>query len=114
MKKTIAALCVLSSLAGCGDSQELKAKAIADEVRTTWDSVMPFEPGYRQTGFSSFSKEFVVACSTKMSEAAEKLDILKAQYSTTDVWKSKSTAVLSKDVIRWESTCNELKHKQGW
>jgi len=114
MKRLIAAICMLASLTGCGDSDEDKAKVIAGEVRSTWDSVMPFEPGYRQTGIASFNKEFVVACSTKMTEASAKLGTLEAQYSTTDVWKSEKTAVLNKAVNRWKSTCNELKQKQGW
>ncbi|WP_341524401.1 hypothetical protein AABC73_29175 (plasmid) [Pseudomonas sp. G.S.17] len=114
MKRLFAALCVAAALSGCGNSNEVKAKAIVDEVRKTWDSVMPFEPGHRQTGIVSMNKEFVVGCSAKLSEAINKFGELKMSFADTQVAKLESTAVLNKDVIRWANTCNELKHKQGW
>lgn len=114
MKQLIAVLCVAFALTGCGKSDELKAKAIVDEVRASWDSVMPFEPGHRQTGIVSMNKDFVVGCSAKMSEATSKLGALKTELANTEVAKSESTTVLNKDVIRWANTCNEIKHKQGW
>lgn len=114
MKSLFAALCVAVALSGCGNSDEVKAKAIVDEVRASWDSVMPFEPGHRQTGIVSMNKEFVVSCSAKMSASADKLGALKTDFADTEVAKSASTTVLNKDVIRWANSCNEIKHKQGW
>lgn len=118
MKIIFAVLCAAVALSGCGNSDEVKAntsaQTVVDEVRASWDSIMPFEPGHRQTGIVSMNKEFVVGCSTKMSEAADKLSALKTEYVNTDVSKSDSTAVLQKDVIRWANTCNEIKSKQGW
>lgn len=114
MKTLFAALCVAAALSGCSNSDEVKAKAIVDEVRASWDSVMPVEPGHRQTGIVSMNKDFVVSCSAKMNDAADKLKTVKTEYSDTEVSKSVGFTVLNKDVIRWANTCNEIKYKQGW
>lgn len=118
LTKTMAAILVTASLAGCGDSKEEKsngqAQLIVDDVKALWHSVMPFEPGERQTGNLSMTKEFVVSCATKMSEASNKLKSLKTDYPSTEVLKSDSTIELNNDVVRWANTCNELKNKQGW
>ena len=118
MRILFAALCVAVALYGCGNSEKEKsnadAQAIVDEVRASWDSIMPVEPGHRQTGIASMNKEFVISCATKMSEGADKLNSLKTKYSNTDVAISEPAVVLNKDVIRWANTCNEIKHKQGW
>lgn len=113
MKKVIAALCLCSLLTGCGDSDEIKAQALVNEARGLWDQVMPGAPEVRG-GNIVYTKEGVIGCVDKFTQARGLLDQVAAKYSSTSVWSDEKTVVLNKRVSDQKNICTQMKAQQGW
>lgn len=112
LNKCVAALVVAFALAGCS-SDEKDAQALIDQARGLWDEVMPAPPEQRG-GNLVFNRDTVTACASQLGKAKDLLEKVAADYGDTQAWGSQSTKTLDMRVRGQATTCNQIKHAQGW
>jgi beta-glucosidase-like glycosyl hydrolase len=113
IKQYVAGMVVLvmcSSVWAASNEDEAAALASLTEVQKMYEN----RPQPNDAGTRTLSKQDINDCVTQMTEAKNKLDAVKQQYSSTKAYQSMQTRMLTGQVRGRLGTCKQVKDTLGY
>ncbi|GKQ45100.1 hypothetical protein ALO82_200360 [Pseudomonas syringae pv. broussonetiae] len=105
-------LVMCGSVWAASSEDEAAALARLIEVQKMYENRPQGTPN--DAGTRTLSKQDINDCVTQMTEAKNKLDAVKQQYSTTQAFQSMQTRMLNGQVRGRLGSCKQTKDTLGW
>ncbi|RMN21890.1 hypothetical protein ALQ66_00183 [Pseudomonas savastanoi pv. glycinea] len=108
----IVGLVMCGSVLAASNEDEASALASLTEVQKMYENLPQGTPN--EAGTRTLSKKDINDCVAQMTEAKNKLDAVKQQYSTTQAFQSMQTRMLNGQVRGRLGSCKQTKDTLGW
>jgi hypothetical protein len=106
------AMVMCGAVWAASNADEAAALASLNEVQKLYENRPQGTPN--QAGTRTLSKRDINDCVTQMTEAKNKLDIVKKQYGSTKAYQSMQTRMLTGQVRGRLGTCKQTKDTLGY